>query len=248
MRPLAISAAALALVSLSGITTTASAQGPLPANAPPDGPHGLPDGTLLDVVATGRTVRVPDIATITAGVTTQGTTASAALAENAQRMGRVIAALKKLGIADRDITTTAVGLSPQYRYPENQAAVLTGYQSSNSVAVRLREIAASGGIIDTLVAQGANQIDGPALSFDNPDIAMDDARADAVRRARARADLYARAAGMTVVRLVSISEAGPSESPPGPVVYASAKRAADTVIMPGEATVTATVQVRFILK
>lgn len=248
MRPSAISAAALALVGLSGLTPAASAQGPLAANVPPTGPHALPDGTLLDVVAVGRAARVPDIATITAGVTTQAATASAALAENAQRMSRVIAALRKAGIASGDITTTAVGLSPQYRYPENQAAVLTGYQASNSVAIRFRDIAASGNIIDMLVAQGANQIDGPALSFDDPDKAMDDARADAVKRAQARATLYARAAGMTVVRLVSISEEGPSQTAPGPILYASEKRAADTVILPGEATVTATVHVRFALK
>lgn len=241
MRFLPISAATA--LAAAGLTAPGWAQAPTAVPAPI-----LTDSTLLDVVAEGRTARVPDLAMISAGVTTQAPTASAALADNAQRMARVFAALKKSGIAARDITTTAVGLSAQFRYPENQPAVLTGYQASNTVAVRFRDIAASGAILDMLVAQGANQIEGPSLSFADPDAALDEARTDAVKRARARAELYARAAGMTVARLVSISEASAASPSPGPVLYASAKRSADTVIMPGESTVTATITVRFILK
>jgi len=214
-------------------------------------PMGITDGTILDVTATGKTTRVPDIATIRAGVVTQGPTAAQALADNARRMTDVLAALKAAGVQPRDITTANVSLQPQYRYENNQPPAITGYQASNNVSIRFRDVARSGAILDALVAQGANQIDGPGLSLDQPDAALDEARTDAVKRARARADLYAKAAGLSVVRILSISEGGEVAGPQPPVVYmarAKMQAVADTPIAPGETDVTATVSVRFLLK
>ena len=96
-------------------------------------------GTRLDVVATGEVNRVPDIARIGAGVVTMAPTATGALSQNAQRMSRVIAALKRAGVAERDIQTSSISLNPEYRYAENQPPVLTGYRASNEVNVRFRE-------------------------------------------------------------------------------------------------------------
>lgn len=210
------------------------------------------DGTVLEVSAEGRTSRVPDLATIRAGVVTQSPTASAALADNSARMARVLAAIKRAGVADRDIQTASVSLSPQYRYENNQPPQLTGYQASNTVAIRFRDIARAGPILDALVKEGANQIDGPNLSLDKPDAALDEARADAIKRARARADLYARAAGLSVARILSISEGGENAGgPQPPVFYARAAKAemqSDTAIAAGERDVTATINVRFLLK
>ena len=209
------------------------------------------DGTVLDVTAEGRTTRTPDVATIRAGVVTQGTSAAEALASNSGAMNRVLAALRQAGVAPRDIQTASVGLQPQYRYADNQPPVITGYQATNSVAIRFRDIARSGAILDALVRQGANQIDGPNLSLDQPDAALDEARTDAVRRARARADLYARAAGMAVVRIVSISEAGQNDgsTPHPPMAFAMRARAdAPTPVAAGEAEVSVTIAVRFLLR
>ncbi|QBM74936.1 DUF541 domain-containing protein [Sphingomonas sp. AAP5] len=232
-----------ALLVAAGAASTASAQ---TATVP----SVLADGTLLDISAEGRTTRVPDIATIRAGVMTQGQTAAAALAENASRMARVLAALKQAGVAPRDIRTANVSLSPQYRYADGQAPVVTGYQASNSVAIRFRDVAKSGTILDTLVAQGANQIDGPSLSLDQPDAALDEARISAVKIATARAQLYAKAAGMSVVRIVSITEGGANDggSPPPMVFMARAKAADSTAISAGETAVSVTLAVRFLLK
>jgi uncharacterized protein YggE len=221
----------------------------VPAAAQVPGQPGmmLVEGTLLDVSATGRTSRVPDIATIRAGVVTQSATAAAALADNSARMGRVLAALKKAGVADRDIQTSNIGLQPQYRYVQNETPVITGYQATNNVAVRFRDIARAGTILDALAAQGANQIDGPNLSIDKPEAAQDEARIDAIAKARARAELYARAAGLTVSRILSISESG-DFAPNPPVVMIMARASApqsDTKIAAGEQDVTMTVSVRF---
>jgi uncharacterized protein YggE len=215
-------------------------------------PAILPDGTLLDVTATGKTTRTPDLATIEAGVVTQAPTAAAALTDNSGRMAKVLAALKAAGVASRDIATSTVRLNPQYRYADNQPPAITGYQATNTVTVKFHDIAKSGSILDALVAQGANQIDGPNLSLADPDAALDEARNDAVARARARAELYAKAAGLSVARIISIdenSENAGGSPPPRPIMYARAEAAAPpTQIVPGETDVTVTLSVRFLLK
>ena len=192
-------------------------------------------GTRLDVSATGEATRVPDVAVISAGVVSRSATATGAIQDAAGRMERVRAALKRAGIADRDIQTSNLSLNPEYRYPDNQAPQLTGYTASNQVTIRFRDIRNSGKILDALVAEGANQISGPNLTIDQPDAALDEARAKAVATGRARADLYARSLGMRVVRLVSVSESGgyavPPPAPPMPMMMA---REASSKIDPGE--------------
>lgn len=182
----------------------------------------------------------------------QGATAAAALSDNAGRMARVLAGLKRAGIAARDVATASVSLQPQYRYAENQPPVITGYQATNGVAVRFRDVAKAGPVLDALVAEGANQIDGPNLALSQPDGALDEARADAIVRARARAELYARAAGLRVARIISIAEAGESAGEPNPpVAYLRSVRrgeSASTGIAAGEKDVTVTLSLRFLLQ
>lgn len=206
-------------------------------------------GTQLDIVAQGKTTRVPDLATISAGVVSQAPDAATAMRDNAQRMTRVIAALKQAGIADRDIQTANIALSPQYRYQDGKAPVITGYQASNSVAVRFRDIDKAGAILDTLVGQGANQIDGPNLSIDKPEAALDEARIDAMKIARARAELYAQAAGLKVKRIVAISEQQEMGRPiPMPMMRMQAADSAESKIAAGEQSVGVTLSVRFELQ
>jgi uncharacterized protein YggE len=241
------------LVPFAALAAIAAATAPAAAQTGQAGvvPMIPASGTVLDVTAEGRTTRVPDLATIRAGTVTQGATAAQAMADNAAAMARVMAAVRKAGVAPRDLATATVQLQPQYRYVENQAPVVTGYQATNSVSIRFRDIARSGAILDALVGVGANQIDGPSLSVAEPDAALDEARADAVKRARARADLYARAAGLRVVRMISVAEAGQDAGGPDrpPVMFARMAKAdaAPTEIAPGEKDITATLQVRFLL-
>ncbi|WP_157220043.1 SIMPL domain-containing protein [Flavisphingomonas formosensis] len=207
-------------------------------------------GTRLDIVAEGSVTRVPDIVTISAGVVTQAQTAAAAMSDNASRMAAVVAALKKAGVADRDIQTNAINLNPQYRYADNQPPVLTGYQATNQVSVKFRDIKRTGAILDALVAQGANQINGPNFGVDQPDAALDEARAQAIATARKRADLYARAAGLSVKRILAISE-GEAASPPRPMpmmAMARMEKAADTAVEAGEQKLAISVTVSFELQ
>lgn len=233
------------LAALIGAVSLAS-----PATAQPSPAQAIA-GTRLDITATGEATRVPDIATISAGVITRAATARAALEQNAARMDRVRAALKRAGIADRDIQTSNISLNPEYHYVQDQPPKLTGYTASNQVSVRFRDIAKSGDILDALVAEGANSINGPSLTIDKPEEALDEARTKALGIGRARAEIYARALGMRVVRLVSVSESGGSYPVPPPMPVMMEARAQGnyaTKIDPGEQKVSVTLGMTFELQ
>lgn len=223
-------------------TISASAQETRPMMVPID-------GTVLEISADGTSTRIPDLAVIQAGVVTQAATAGDAMRQNSTRMATVLAALRRAGIAERDIQTSSVSLSPQYRYAQNEPPVITGYQASNQVTVRFRDIAKSGTILDALVSQGANNISGPNLTIDKPEAALDEARTAAVATARARAELYAKAAGLRVDRILSISESSAMPVPPRPMMMARMEAAADaTQVVAGESELTVSLSVRFVLK
>jgi len=209
--------------------------------------------TLLTVSADGKTERAPDLVVFNAGVTTQGKTAAEALSANSAAMNRVIASLKRAGVADRDIQTSNLSINPVYSEPrrlpdgstEQRAPEIVGYQVNNSVSVRQRQLGDYGKVIDTLVTAGANQVNGPSFSLDKPDAALDAARTEAIGKARARADLYARAAGLKVVRIVSISEGG-GYTPPSPVMYRMvAQDSAAAPVAAGEVSLNVNVTVQF---
>lgn len=207
---------------------------------------------LLTVVAEGRTTRQPDLAVFSAGVTTQARTAAAALAENSNAMTKVVAELKRAGIAARDIQTSNLSINPVYAQQarpvdEPQAPIIVGYQVSNQVSVRQRKLGDYGKVIDTLVSAGANQVNGPSFQLDNSDAALDEARMAAMKAARARAELYAKAAGLRVARIVSIFE-GQNYQPGPPMVYARMamdKSEAAPPVESGELELTANVTVMF---
>ena len=111
---------------------------------------------------------------------------------NAAQMDKVMAAIRAAGIAERDIQTSGINLNPQYKYAENQPPTITGYQASNTVNLKVRDIAKLGKVLDALVASGANQVNGPSFEVDKPDAAYDEARrARAGEGAGAREDVCA---------------------------------------------------------
>jgi hypothetical protein len=214
-----------------------------------------PGHTLLTLDADGKIDHAPDLAVFNAGVTTQGKTAAEALGANSAAMSRVIAALSRTGIADRDIQTSNLGINPVYSEPrrmpdgstEPRAPEIVGYQVNNSVTVRQRQPGNYGKVIDTLVNAGANQVSGPSFQIDKPDVVLDEARTEAIAKARGRAELYARAAGLRVVRIVSISESG-GRAPPVPMyrmAVVDAVAAAAPPVVAGEVSLSTNVTVQF---
>ena len=222
--------------------------------ADPIAPPIAASSTLLTVSVEGRSTRTPDLAVFSAGVTTQGKTASEAMSANAATMSKVVATLKKSGIADRDIQTSRISLSPVYSQPVvgpngqvTQEPRIIGYQATNQVTVRSRDVKGFGTVLDALVGSGANQISGPNFQLDKPAAAMDEARTGAMKTARTRADLYANAAGLRVVRIVSISESGGYAAPPVYARIAMADAAADaaTPVAAGEVEAQVSLTVQF---
>jgi uncharacterized protein YggE len=222
----------------------------VPANAAAQAVAAVPvlSGTRLDISATGEVTRVPDVAIISAGVQTLQPTATGAIDENAARMERVRVALKRAGIDDKDIQTSVINLNPEYQYDQNRPPRLTGYRATNTVNVKFRDLKRTGAILDALVAEGANQINGPSLTIDKPAEAYDEARVKAIATGRARADLYARALGMRVVRLLSVSESGSYVPPPMPMVAMAMERDASTKIDPGTQQLQVNVSMSFELQ
>ncbi len=207
-------------------------------------------GTRLELTARGETRVTPDIAIINAGVITEAPDAAGAMAQNASRMDRVMAALKRAGVLDKDIHTQSINLAPQYRYVENKPPVVTGYQATNQLNIRFRNIAKAGNILDVLVKEGINQIDGPTMGLDKPEAALDAARADALKTVRARADLYARAAGLSVKRIVAITENADEDSQPryGLRAQVASDASASSKIAPGEQSIRVTISAVFELQ
>jgi len=166
-------------------------------------------------------------------------------------MTKVIAALKQLGIADKDIQTTTVSLQPAYDYStQTNPPKITGYNLANGVAVTVRNLDQTGDVIDDSLAAGATSLDGVTFRVDDPAKAQAQARTDATNQAKANADTLAKAAGVSITGVASINEV--SAPVPFPVYYggAAAAPAADSVktpIQPGTSDVTITVTVAYLI-
>ena len=192
----------------------------------------------------------PTLATLSAGVTTQATTASEALRQNAQKMTAVVAELKKRGIPAKDIQTSGINLNAQYDYNnrEGQPPLLTGYQASNNVTIKTRDLAKIGELLDALVAVGGNNISGPNFSIEDDSKLKFAARDKALQAAQAQANFYAQRSGYKSAKLVSITEGSSGYRGPMPVMMESraAGKADFSPVEPGEVGtgVTLTIQYR----
>lgn len=197
------------------------------------------EATTLNLSASGEVKAAPDQATITLGVRTTARTAAEAMAANRDRMATTIAALKAQQVSPKDIRTVTVNLAAQYAYDQNQPPRLTGYQADNEVSVTVRDIARLGATIDAVTAGGANQVNGIGFGLADPAPTLDEARRQAVKTLRLRADLYAQAAGLRVLRLVNLSEGGGYQPGPprGVQMMAMARSSEPTPVEPGELNV-----------
>jgi uncharacterized protein YggE len=185
----------------------------------------------------------PDLALIRAGVITQGKTAREASDANAKLMNAVMAAVKESGILDADAQTSRLSLQPLYDPNRTPQARITGFQASNQLALKLRDVNKIAETLDRLIAVGANDIGGISFELSNPSKALDQVRGDAIADARRKAEIYAKAAGVTLGRPLTIAEDG--ATPPQPMVMRSAAPGSAMAIAPGEKTLRLNVTVSF---
>jgi uncharacterized protein YggE len=190
----------------------------------------------------------PDQAQIDAGVTSDAKTAREASEANNVAMGKVLLALKGAGIEAKDTQTSQLSLQPQSSSNRaGNAPIIVGYRASNRVTIRLRDVAKVANVIDTLVAAGANDIGGINFSVSQASKLLDEARAQALADARRKADIYAKAAGVTLGGPLSISE----EGSPGPMPFRKMSGGMPMAAAPvaqGEETLQVTVAVSWAIK
>lgn len=201
---------------------------------------------VISVTGEATVTATPDLATIDGGVISGAKTAREASEATNRTMAAVLAALKSSGIAETDIRTARISLQPQQsmRGPAQDHPQITGYRASNRVTVRIRDIARVASTIDTLVGAGANDIGGIDFVVTKASGLLDEARSRAIADARRKADIYAKAAGVTLGPAISITEDG--ASPPMPMqMRAAFKGGAGTPVSPGEETLQVSVQVSF---
>jgi uncharacterized protein len=225
-----------------GLVILAAALALFASAAEPDSAHGLAAQLKAEgITVTGMGVvrAVPDRAEISFGVVTPGRTASQALSVNDAAIERVVAALRRAGIAAGDIQTRSFSVSPRHNEAGDE---ITGYTAENTVSVQLRNLDRAGAVIDAAVGAGANQVFGPSLSRSDSSALYRSALRAGVADARVKAQELASAAGVSLGQIVGVVEQGSSADPPQP---AAADARTSAPIQPGTQQIQASVVVTF---
>jgi uncharacterized protein YggE len=190
----------------------------------------------------------PDQAQIDGGMTSDAKTAREASDANNAAMGKVLLALKVAGIDEKDYQTSRLSLQPQYAAQNRPGPqVVTGYRASNRVTIRLRDVTKIAGVIDILVSAGANDIGGINFMVSQASKLLDDAREQAISDARRKAQIYAKAAGVTLGDPISISEEG-AAAPVFRSKMVAGGMAASAPVAQGEETLSISVSVSWAIK
>jgi uncharacterized protein YggE len=203
---------------------------------------------MISVTGEAQVSVPPDLAQIDGGVTSEAKTAREASEANNAAMGKVLLALKGAGIEEKDYQTSRLSLQPQNSSSKpGGPSTIVGYRASNRVTIRLRDITKVASVIDTLVGAGANDIGGINFMVSQASKLLDEARERAIADARRKAEIYARAAGVTLGAPLSITEGGAS----GPILYrrvAAPMAASGAAVAQGEETLQVTVSVSWAIK
>ena len=229
-------AGALALTALTACTPSVTIQSPSREQA-----------TGIAVTGVGYVAAKPDVAQISLGVSVTAPTVAKARGDAAAAMQKVQDVLKQKGVADKDVQTQSFSISPQYDYSDRAAPRITGYQVNNQVRVVVRNLDSASDVLDSTVAAGGNavRVNGITFAVDQPDTLLAQAREDAVKNARAHADVLAKAAGATLGKPRSISESTNGGPMPAPQAFESkaGAAAAPTPLNPGEQRLSVTVSI-----
>ncbi|MDP0927227.1 SIMPL domain-containing protein [Paracoccus onubensis] len=208
--------------------------------------HGKKMSRLV-VSGQGEARVAPDLAEIQLGVTSQAESAAEAMQQNSEQQGAVIDALKEAGIEAANIQTSGLRLNPRMEYPENGAPTINGYEASNMVTIRVTDVSILGEVLDSIVAAGANQIQGINFQRDDAEETGDEALRSAVEDARRKAEVMAEAAGMRLGPVIALRDMPAVGGPEPMMMRAEAARGAATPIEAGELSLSAQVQVEYAL-
>ena len=212
----------------------------LPLAAP-----ALADDDILTVTGEGAAEITPDLATLQIGVTTTAATAAEALAANSAALDAALQRLRAAGIGDRDLQTSNLSVTPNWSGYDSSISgqQITGYTAMNMVTVKVRKLETLGTVLDAAVQDGANTLNGLTFGLQDPRPAMDAARQAAIEDAKAKAALFAEAAGVKLGRISVITEGGNYGGGPAPMYKEVAASAAPVPVEAGQLSMQATVTV-----
>jgi uncharacterized protein len=218
------------------------------AAAPASAQQAAQPTRVIAVWGQGEASAAPDMAELSAGVVSEGRTAGAALAANSEAMEKVIAAAKGMGVAARGLQTAGIGVNPVYARPDRpgEPPRITGYRASNTLRIRLDDLDKLGALLDAVVAAGANMANGLSLGVADAAKIEDEAREAAMKDARRKAELLAKASGVALRHVVSISEEGAGR--PVPLRGRAMATQSAAPVEPGETTVNATLRVVYAIE
>ena len=207
----------------------------------------------ISVYGTGTVKVAPDIATVSIGVTTQDVSSKKAVNDNNTQMNDLMKSIKDLGIADKDITTNGFNIYPNYAYDSKTGeSKVSGYQVSNTVTVKVRDLTKVSAVIDAAVAAGANVSNGVQFSVADPDKAYNDALALAVTNAKTKADVIAKALNVKISTPKAITEMSTgggsyysNYNMPANAVFDERMDTSSTPISSGEIVITAQVSANY---
>jgi uncharacterized protein len=199
-------------------------------------PIATESGSIV-VTGTGRVAIAPDVADLRLGVAVARPTVEAARADAAATMAAILAAIDAAGVARRDVQTALLSVQPRYDYPDGKPPTLTGYELTNVVEVTVRDLGRLAEVVDGTLRAGATSMDGLSFRVDDPIPAEREARIKAMLAARARADVLAEAADLTIQGVSDITE-GAVIAPPGPRMKAERMMLAADAATPVQAGLT----------
>jgi uncharacterized protein len=201
----------------------------------------------IAVTASGEASVAPDLAVVAFAVTGSGKDLPPTRDDVNRRASAVIARLRELSVDDADIKAPDVSIQPEYDYRRGQR--LTGYRVSRDFAVRVRDLTRLGEVLDGIIGSGANEVRGAHMSSSDPAAAEHAALAEAVRAARAKAEVLAATAGVSLGGVLRIEEEPSFDSPPGPLFRAMAAESSDmpTEVVTGDLTVTRRIRAWFLV-
>jgi len=205
------------------------------------------DARQIVVTASGNASAVPDMAVLRIGVRREARTAGEAMRMASEAAAKVLDQVSMAGIEPRDVQTSSISLYPVQDHSNGRAPVIRGYVASNDLTVRVRDLDVLGGLLDSVVSEGANTMNGLSFSMAEPGSVETEARAAAVAEARARAETLAEAAGVTLGQVQTIAE-GSAVTPPRPMLRDMATMEASVPVAEGEVDISVTVTVVYAIE